>query len=257
MRWVWFAVLMLVALASTGAQRDPAKGPQVLHAEFPDCETVAGLGLQGRVSIRVQIDKQGRVTSSAIEDGPAFEAHCSEAAAKRWLFAPSDRDGAREALLSFVFPEDPEDPRVSTTLIWSLAEPFTVRLGYADASTRWLPREDGRVPEKRCPVHGEVMATEAMGVRYGLPADRILNEHSPEDQRLLAEWKAYDDAKPKLFPWANLDIQGGCMPREPRIEVYYCQACREAEREWLANHPGFEPTSPRFIRIPVAKDPKN
>jgi hypothetical protein len=107
---------------------------------------------------------------------------------------------------------------------------------------RLLPRENGRIPEERCRVHGDVMAVEVIRVRYGLPGEPIVGKESPEELRKkAAERAAYWKAKKMYFPETNRHEGGGCIVQEPKAETYYCQSCREAEREWLESHPDVDP----------------
>lgn len=245
MRWVRCAGLLVCALVFTGAQQDQGWGPQVLHAEVPDCVLAFRARLTGQVLIRVTIDKQGKVTSSAVEHSLYFATPCTEAAAQKWTFAPSDRDETREALLSFLFTDERQKTEAPGHTLWSFDGPWTMLLGYAESTVGWLPRENGRVPEKRCPVHGEVMSVEVVGAEYGLLPMRSVDpenpEGTPEERRREADFEDYVNARETLFPEANRFVRGGCIVHEPKQEVYYCQACRDAEKEWLASHPGFDP----------------
>jgi hypothetical protein len=227
-------------------QQDSGRGPQVVHAEVPVCELAWRARVTDRVFIRVTIDQQGRVTSSAVERKAPFATECSEAAAKQWRFAPSRRDETREALLKFFFLGEAQATTDEPShVIASFDDPWTLRLGYAESTVQWLPRENGGIPEKRCPVHGEVMAVEVVAAQYGLPLMREVDPENPEgsreEQRKRAEWSAYYEARGKLFPEINRVVRGGCISGKPKGEVYYCRACREAEEAWLVSHPGFDP----------------
>jgi TonB family protein len=242
MRWTrmaGFVGLMLLALCSAGAQQ--AGGPPVVHAEVPYCARALLMRVSGQVLIRVTIDQQGKVTSATVEHEQPATTECSEAAAKNWIFAPSDQGGAREALLSFLFTGKLEETDEPSHVVSSFDDPWTLRIGYARNTVRRLPRENGRIPEERCPVHGEVMAVEVVRVWYGLPQMYTVGEESPEELRKHAAETAYLEAKEMFFPKTNRHDGGGCFVREPKAEVYYCQSCREAEREWLESHPGWNP----------------
>jgi TonB family protein len=197
-------------------------------------------GIHGRVLIRVTMDREGKVTSDTVEHPLPIVTRCAEAAARKWTFAPADRDGAREALLSFIFTGALQKTEKPGHMLSSLDDPWTMRLAYAESTIRWLPRVNGRIPEQRCPIHGTVMAVEVVSAEYGLMM-RGGNEDSPEEQRKEAERDAYLEAREKTFPEANRYARGGCIVHEPKEEMYYCHACRKAERTWLASHPGFNP----------------
>lgn len=232
-------VLLLLAVVFTGAR--PVPGPPVVHAEVPDCPLALRARIHGRVLLRVTIDKEGKVTASAVEHGVPFATQCSELAAKKWLFAPSDRDEAREARLSFLFLAERQETDEPGHALSSFDDPWSVRLAYAQSTTAWLPRENGIIPEKRCPVHGKVMAIEVVSAQYGLPMGHTVGEGSPEEQRKQAEREAYGDAREKLFPQTHRYVSGGCIVHEPKAEVYYCRSCRVAEEAWLVSHPEWNP----------------
>jgi hypothetical protein len=237
-----------------------SSGPPVIHAEVPDCALAYLARVQGWVRIRVAIGREGRVTSTAFEHRQPMTDKCSQAAAEKWLFAPSDRDEAREALLSFLFVGEHEETDEPSHPISTFDDPWTMRLAYAESRVRWLPREDGEIPEKRCPVHGEVMKVEIVAASYGLPIMREVDpenpDGSPEEQRWQAEARAYFEAREKLFPEINRVVHGGCIVGKPKEEVYYCPVCRDAEEAWLASHPGFDPDDPDSFVIPKAKEPE-
>jgi hypothetical protein len=231
--------MMLLVLHSAGAQQ--AYGPPVVHAEVPDCEIARRAHVSGQVLIRVTIDQRGKVTSATVEQEQPFTTECSEAAAKNWIFAPSDQDDAREALLSFLFSGEREETAEPSHVTSSFDDPWTLRIAYAQNTVRLLPRENGRIPEKRCPVHGEVMAVEVVPVWYGLPVGHIVGKESPEELRKQAAERAYWKAKEMFFPETNRHDRDGCIVQQPKAEMYYCQSCREAEEAWLARHPGWNP----------------
>jgi TonB family protein len=243
MRWTRVAGCiggLLLALVSMGERQ--AEPPAVIHPEVPDC--FAGFmasGIHGTVVIRVTLDRDGKVTTSTVEHSLPIVTRCAEAAARKWIFVPSDREDAREALLSFIFTGVFQQTDEPGHMLSSFDDPWTVRLGYARSNIRWLPRVNGRIPEKRCPVHGEVMAVEVVSAEYGLPMMRVGDEDSSEEQRRQAERDAYLEARAKLFPETNRVVRGGCIVHELKQEMYYCRSCREAELAWLAKHPGFKP----------------
>jgi hypothetical protein len=213
----------------------------VVHAEVPDCSLTFRARSYGRVLLRALIDREGKVTSSVVEHSVPIATKCAEAAAKKWVFVPSYRDDAREAHLSFLFLSDNEETEDASHTIFSFDDPWTVRIAYARSTVRRLPRENDGIPEKRCPVHGEVMAVEVVPVYYGCFTPATVDERSPE----LAEWRAYRDARKKLFPETSWSTYGGGAGLEPKGEVYYCRSCREAERAWVAKHPEWRPQIPQ------------
>jgi len=247
MRWTRMAGFVgLVLLAIHPARAQQTEGPAVIHAEVPACELARRARVSGLVLIRVTIDQQGKVTSTTFEHEQPFTKECSETAAEKWLFAPSDRAETREAHLSFIFTGETKGTDEASQALSTFDDPWTLRIAYRELEIlqprqlRQLPRENGEIPEKRCPVHDEVMAVEVVPVRYGLPM-LYSEDDSPEEKRLQAAWDAYWKAHETLFPEVNRFIGGGCIVQEPKAEVYYCQSCREAERAWLEIHPDVDP----------------
>jgi TonB family protein len=209
-----------------------AQDVPVVHAEVPVCELAFRARVTGSVILRVTIDGEGKVTSETVEKPLPIAVRCAEAAAKKWTFAPADRPGEREAELTFVF-----DPGMDTEtdeeshVVSSFDDPWTVRVAYAWSTILRLPRVNGEIPEKRCPVHDEVMSVET------LPLARGLGCGSAEKEWL----EAYADAREKSFPETHRHAASRPVAWETKEEVYYCQACRDAEEAWLRKHPRFHP----------------
>jgi len=96
----------------------------------------------------------------------------------------------------------------------------------------YLPRENGAIPEKRCPVHNDTMAVERLRICYGLPAVYL-----PHWLRRVAA--LYREARATQFPETRRWVGGGCsMDATSPVfaEVYFCSRCREAEDTWLKEH---------------------
>lgn len=75
-----------------------------------------------------------------------------------------------------------------------------------------------------CPAHGRELVEGVVPVIYGFTMS------SP----------AYGRAWRTLFPRARSYVPGGCSiaPGRPQTAVVsYCPECREAEEQWLAEHP--------------------
>jgi TonB family protein len=241
-RWLWLSALALAvsllpsaALAAGGAAAQPA----VTHAEVPEFpEMAAKARLFGTVAVRVAIATTGEVTWSDVEHGmPMGLSDKAEAAARKWTFAPIDGNERREALLSFEFVER-EETEAPSHLEASLDDRLTMRLVYwvQVSMVRRLTREDGEIPERRCPVHGDVMAVDVVPIEYGSPSSCDV-DGDPACRERIAWHEAYWEARAKLFPESNLSVRGGCNVQEPKAEVYFCQACRDAETAWLEGHP--------------------
>jgi hypothetical protein len=240
MRWARFFGLLLVTLLSTGAQRDQGQWPQVVHAETPQCQLAGRARVSGWTRVRVTVNRDGRVTSGTFEHLQPFTADCVEAAVKEWTFVPSDHEASREALLSFWFTGETQDTEEPSHTISSADDPWTLRLSFAKSSIQRLPRENGEIPEKRCPVHGTVMGVEVIPAGwYARPL--VVDTDDPEEQRQMAAAQAYWKAKEKLFPETNRRGTADVKIDFAKVEVQYCQYCRDAEQEWLASHPEFDP----------------
>ncbi len=240
-RWLWLSALAISRLPSAALAADGAAQPAVTHAEVPEFPAMAAKArLLGTVAVRVAIATTGEVTWSDVEHGlPMGLSDKAEAAARKWTFAPIDGNERREALLSFEF-VDREEIEGPSHLEASFDDPLTMRLVYwlQVSTVRRLAREDGEIPERRCPVHGDVMAVDIVPIAYGLPSGCVDSDPSCREQ--IARHEAYWEAHAKLFPESNLSLRDGCNVHEPNAEVYFCQACRDAERAWLESHPAPE-----------------
>ena len=239
-RWLRLAALALAVsqqpsavLAAGGAGQ-----PAVAHAEVPEFPAMAAKArLMGTVAVRVSIAPTGEVTWSDVEHGlPLGLSDKAEAAARKWTFTPIEGNERREALLSFEF-VDIAESEGPAHLEASFEDPLTMRLVYwlQVSTVRQLPRDEGELPERRCPVHGEVMAVDIVPIAYGL--GRSCVDSDPTCRERIAWHEAYWEARAKLFPESNLSVRAGCNVQEPKAEVYFCQACRDAEQAWLDGHP--------------------
>jgi hypothetical protein len=84
--------------------------------------------------------------------------------------------------------------------------------------------QDCRGDETVCPVHGTPLKSETKQIQYGLVRQRL----------------DYMAVRDKLFPEANTTVPGGCTTGlfDPIFAtIRYCPDCREAEKQWLAEHP--------------------
>jgi TonB family protein len=247
-QWAALAASVLLQMPPAALAADQAEDLAVVHAEVPEYPRMAlKARLTGTVTIRVTIDPAGKVTSTAVEQGlPMGLSQHAEAAARNWIFKPSDpsdpsdRRDAREAVLSFVFAEAVYS-EAPDHVEASFDDPLTVRLVYSMSTVAWLPRVNGEIPEKRCPIHDQIMAVELVPVRpEGCRVVGAVAEETPELRRWREEHEAYADAREKLFPEVNHWAKGS-VGASGKAEVYYCQLCRDIESLWLARHPGFTP----------------
>jgi TonB family protein len=79
----------------------------VLHEEIPDVPRHARNTIRGRiiVAVRVTVDSSGNVVDETLENpGPSrYFARLATAAARKWKFAPADKEDSRKWLLRFEF----------------------------------------------------------------------------------------------------------------------------------------------------------
>jgi len=76
--------------------------------------------------------------------------------------------------------------------------------------------------QARCKVHHALLQKDKVRMTYGLLV------HTKE------EW----EAREKLFPNANREVNGGCLLSDIKeVEVLYCPKCREAEDKWIKARP--------------------
>lgn len=78
---------------------------------------------------------------------------------------------------------------------------------------------------EKCKVHGEKLREDSVPIIYGMPI------YDPK----------YGEARGKYFPNGNSKVAGGCevwkgMPE--KVQVRYCQKCRDAEVKWLKKQRG-------------------
>ena len=106
-------MLILVNTAgTTGLSQGSSRQPDVLQAVAPIYPVVAASArVSATVTVEVQIDAEGKVTSSRVIEGHKLLDKAAENAARRWAFAAGKVDMARTARLTFTFTLMPEDTR--------------------------------------------------------------------------------------------------------------------------------------------------
>jgi TonB family protein len=96
-----------VAHPSGRAPPSASASPSVLHEEIPDVPRSARETIHGhiRVAVRVTVDSSGNVVGRTLETpGPSrYFARLATEAARRWKFAPANKQGSRNWLLRFEF----------------------------------------------------------------------------------------------------------------------------------------------------------
>jgi TonB family protein len=106
-------MLLLVSTAgTTGLSQGSSQRPVVLQAVAPVYPAVAASArVSATVMVEVQIDAEGKVTSSRVIDGHKLLDKAAENAARRWVFAASKDEVAITARLTFTFILMPEGAR--------------------------------------------------------------------------------------------------------------------------------------------------
>jgi len=75
------------------------------------------------------------------------------------------------------------------------------------------------VSKRTCKIHGDPLLHDRVEIRSGMPPG------PPPD--------GDSEARRDLFPNSKVFVFGGCfVPEEPSARVYFCQACRTAEKDW-------------------------
>ncbi|MEP6549045.1 MAG: hypothetical protein ABJD53_16430 [Gammaproteobacteria bacterium] len=98
------------APAATAASAPPIPvPPSVVHQEMPDVSRRARASIRGtiKVSVRVSVDRSGKVTAQTLENrgSSRYFARVAGDAAMKWRFAPDSQD-SRRWLLQFEFSRD-------------------------------------------------------------------------------------------------------------------------------------------------------
>jgi hypothetical protein len=237
MRKAWVGLVLVLCLLSPLPLL--AEELSIVRAEAPQFTEVAKKArLKGDALVRVRIDPAGEVLSSMLEkDLPLGLGQAAAEAARHFKFSPSREGETRESLLAFVFDQQEAPPGEQDHVEESWDGPLTLRVVYLSSTVIWLPRENGEIPEKLCPLHATPMSVEQVVV-YPLGCGMYVV--APEAQRRAAEWETYETAlaaaQKDLFPQSNRFITE-VYAEKIRAEVYYCQACRDAEKAWREGHP--------------------
>jgi TonB family protein len=81
--------------------------PSVVHEEIPNVPRTARRTIRGRIKVAVLVivDRSGNVTDAMLENpGPSwYFARLAREAARKWRFAPADKQDSRQWLLRFEF----------------------------------------------------------------------------------------------------------------------------------------------------------
>jgi TonB family protein len=102
-------LLFVNTAGTTGLSQGSSQQPAVLRAVAPVYPVVAASArVSATVTVEVQIDVEGKVTSSHVVEGHKLLDKAAENAARRWVFAASKDEVARSAHLTFTFILMPE-----------------------------------------------------------------------------------------------------------------------------------------------------
>jgi TonB family protein len=227
-----FIFIILFALQIFAQESEP----KVVKAFAPDYPPAAlAVGAKGEAKIEVEIDKDGNVVSAkGISGHPLLQAS-SISVAKKWIFEKSVKlTKPLKTTITFNyqgnnFVQIAESVKQEEKIVKSSIneESLYVNVSYEIQIPKLLllPRENSVTIDKKCELHNQFMAVEI--------------------QDTSKQWDFFHDtdfyygkfqkAEKKLFPNANLNLFLDDYEKEgiERIEVYYCQICRQKRKEWL------------------------
>jgi hypothetical protein len=228
-----FATLGPVLSAQASEPTASCRNAVVVHAELPPYPPNTHPDIAATVRVKATIGNDGHVLTASAVEGPEWLRPSLEPTALLWQFVPIPDDGPCDIILTFIFMH-PDVAEAPTSLRVTYDDPFTVRLHYTLSTVRWLPRVDGLVPDRRCPIHGDVMQFDLVPIEYGL-APMWTGKPSRRETRQADE---YFTARDNLFPNVFHAAGGGCVVGvERKAEVQYCESCRRAEAAWALEHP--------------------
>jgi TonB family protein len=219
---------------------------EVVSAVSPRYPPLAlAAGAEGRVPVDVIVDVRGQPVSTKSVEGHALLRKAAEDAALLWRFNPTSEGGApREVRVYFDFRiEAVEATGAENTA--SLVGSNQYELIYRYSTVRPLERVAGSIPERKCPLHAQVMKLDVVPVSYGCPAGEVIYRNSnPVNvwrnfRRKWAKRSYYEEVQRKYFPESNarIWIGGETDLRVTKAETLYCPKCREVEAGWCKRHP--------------------
>ena len=219
--WMICSVFAGVFLCTYGlpaglAQTTPLPTPKVMVGPYVP-RFIVGLHLDGAVVVDVEINSEGRVTSTHVVEGHFLLRKAVENAAQQWTFETGK--AVRTVRLTFVYASNSFE---GTTAV--LVKPYEIKFISGPAhpadTVSWLP-EGVREGKSRCKVHGALLKKDRVQIVYGLVGFQV----------------GYREAQKNFFPNSNSEAFGGCLVESIQFaEVPYCPKCRRAEARWSRDH---------------------
>lgn len=222
------AAISLSMLAATPAEVRAQRRDGLRSYELP-FQLCLPEGVRRRVEVEVAAD--GHVLKARavpVRNG------WLESTAFSWVFEPS-RDGkASRRTLTFLFDtHDGVGPTSSWKPIHSRYQsPLTLHLWFRKPEIRRFTRMDGRLPQKRCPIHHELMFMVLVPwVATGFPQPDHPTPLDLEFRKVCEQSPYYAEYMPS----------GDVILQATVSEAYTCASCRRARMKWLAAHPDYMP----------------
>jgi len=208
--------LFTCGLPAGSAQTTPLPTPKVMVAPYVP-RFIVRLHLDGTVVVDVEINSEGRVTSTHVLEGHFLLRKAVENAAQQWTFEAGK--AVRTVRLTFVYASNLFE---ESTVV--LVKPYGVKFNSGPAhlpgTVSWLP-EGFREGKSRCKVHGTLLKKDRVQIIYGLVGFKV----------------GYLEAQKKFFPNSSKEALGGCIVESTKFaEVAYCPKCRRAEARWNRAH---------------------
>ena len=220
----------LLALGSSLSNHHAAQeneSPKVVETKAPIYPAIArSAHASGTVVLELEIDEDGRVTSTRAISGHPLFYYDSRNAARGWRFEGSPKsENNRRVRLTFDFDLETNCNQVVTVT------PYHLRIS-PDPPPDTVNYIPDNAEAMHCKVHGTRLLRDKVEIRYGL----------------IGFQEGYLRAEKKLFPEANSVTYGGCVIEgmtcdskqvqlSPRFaEVLFCPVCRRAQAKWTRQH---------------------
>lgn len=221
-------------------------GPvEVVSAVSPRYPPIAlAARAEGRVLVEVTVDDRGQPVATKSFEGHPLLRNAAEESALLWRFNPTSEGGSpREVRVYFDFRIEAVEATKAETAA-KLTGPNQYELIYRYSTVRPLERVEGSIPERKCPLHAEVMKLDVVPVSYGCPAGKVIyRNNNPVNiwrnlRRKWAKRSSYEEVQRKHFPESNtrIWIGGEADLRVTKTETLYCPKCRQVEANWCRRH---------------------
>jgi len=224
-------ILFLLFPALVFAQADLIPIKQVGPSTYP--ATARAVRASGEVTIALTINAEGNVVASKATNGHPLLRAVSEQAVRFWKYAEAGIGSAhRETTVYLIYSTDNEFRAIPES---DKPREFIAETFFSDASHGTvysitlvpkllrLPRKDGAIESKRCPLHDNELSVEIRKFSC-----------STDDESRFEPKTGYLDVYDELFPFAASPDRDDCDSDgiEWR-EVEYCANCRIARNNWL------------------------